>query len=153
MASAQFSSMVTPRRTPRFSGLAPPPRGRPLAAELKPFGDLRSLVEGLNRVVMRTAATGLAVLGALERGGAEPTYTSKFYVPGSLDWSGRLAALKIPSDVINNSGSGKLHQLCQTAPRLSEFHYLRVPGDFLRRNLSKFAPRDNGRVSSFSWLN
>jgi hypothetical protein len=79
----------------------------------------------------------------------EPTYTSKFYVP-ERSWTGQAAWwLEIPRGVIDNSGSGNLHLLCQAAPGLSEFHYLRVPADFLRRNLSKLALRDNGRVSLF----
>ncbi len=79
----------------------------------------------------------------------EPTYTSKFYVP-EKSWTGQAAWwLEIPRGVIDNGGSENLHLLCQTAPGRSEFHYLKVPTDFLRRNLSKLTLRDNGRVSLF----
>jgi hypothetical protein len=79
----------------------------------------------------------------------EPTYTSKFYVP-EKSWTGQSAWwLEIPRSVIENSQSNYLHLLCQVAPDSSKFNYLRVPAEFFRRNLSKLAVRDNGRVSLF----
>lgn len=79
----------------------------------------------------------------------EPTYTSKFYVR-ERSWTGESAWwLEIPRRVIETSGARHLHLVCQAAPGVSTFHYLRVPAEFVTANLSKLALRHNDRVSLF----
>lgn len=79
----------------------------------------------------------------------EPTYVSKFYVP-EHSWTGQSAWwLEIPRGIVENAESDHLHLLCQVAPNSSDFHYLRVPGEFFRRNLTKLVLRGNGRLSLF----
>lgn len=79
----------------------------------------------------------------------EPTYTSKFYVP-ERSWTGESAWwIEIPRRAIETPGAHHLHLVCQVAPSVSTFHYLRVPAEFLTANLSKLALRENGRVSLF----
>lgn len=77
------------------------------------------------------------------------TYASKFYVPDK-SWTKRAARwVEIPRSALQPQGSSEVHVICQKAPDEMDFHYLRVPADFLRAQLSRLATRESEQISLF----
>jgi hypothetical protein len=77
------------------------------------------------------------------------THASKFYIP-EKSWTKRSAWwLEIPRTTIEMPKSVEIHLLCQMAPDLKKFHYLKVPVEFFQKELPNLAVRKEGQVSLF----
>jgi hypothetical protein len=77
------------------------------------------------------------------------TYASKFYVPEKSRTKRSAWWVEIPRSTLQSPGSSEVHLLCQKAPDVADFHYLRVPIDFLRAQLSRLATRESNQISLF----
>ena len=80
---------------------------------------------------------------------SKSVYASKFYVP-ERSWTGQSAWwLEIPQTAIEMPKSDEIHLVCEVAPDVDDFHYLKVPVEFFRKKLSNFDIRNNGKISLF----
>jgi hypothetical protein len=110
---------------------------------------MRRLFAGHRRNTMTIRSDALRWLA--ERFGVRDghVYTSKFYTARE-SWTREAAWwIEFPRDILDKAGSPYLHLVCQIAPDNPEFHYLRVPKDFLKANLSRLHVHKNDRVSLF----
>jgi hypothetical protein len=80
---------------------------------------------------------------------SKTVYASKFYIP-KKSWTRQSAWwFEIPLQMIETPKSAEIHLLCQVAPDTNDFHYLKVPVDFLGKELPNLCVRKNGKVSLF----
>ena len=78
-----------------------------------------------------------------------PMYASKFYVP-KKSWTRQSAWwFEIPQRTIETPKSAEIHLLCQVAPDSKDFHYLKVPVEFLKKEKLNLSIRKNGKLSLF----
>lgn len=78
-----------------------------------------------------------------------PMYASKFYVP-EKSWTRQSAWwFEIPQRTIETPKSAEIHLLCQIAPDAKDFHYLKVPVEFLKKERPNLCIRENGKLSLF----
>jgi hypothetical protein len=76
-------------------------------------------------------------------------YASKFYIP-EKSWTQQSAWwFEIPLRIIETPKSAEIHLLCQIAPSAKDFHCLKVPVEFLKKERSNLCVRKNGKVSLF----
>jgi|SRR5215469_7671230 len=67
-----------------------------------------------------------------------PVYTSKYYKPEESWPKKSVWWFQIPINSIEENTSGNVNLLCQTLPNENAFYYLKVPSQFLIKNLNKF---------------
>jgi hypothetical protein len=78
-----------------------------------------------------------------------PMYASKFYVP-EKSWTGQSAWwFEIPERIIETPKLAEIHLLCQVAPDAKDFHYLKVPVEFLNKEKPNLCVRKNNKLSLF----
>jgi hypothetical protein len=80
---------------------------------------------------------------------SKSVYASKFYVPESSRTRQSAWWLEIPQAAIEMAKSAEIHLVCEVAPDIEDFHYLKVPVEFFRKNLPNFDIRKDGRLSLF----
>lgn len=78
-----------------------------------------------------------------------PIYTSKFYLARESRTGEAAWWLEFPRSILDAAGSPDLHFVCQVEPKRTDFHYLRVPKEFIKTNLPRLDVRDDDRVSIF----
>jgi len=76
-------------------------------------------------------------------------YASKFHVPEKSPTRSSVWWLEIPLRIIEAQSSIVVHLVCEAAPDAGEFHYLEVPVEFFRKQLSNLDMRDKDKVSLF----
>lgn len=76
--------------------------------------------------------------------------TSRLYPP-EQSWTGRAAWwVQIPVHRVQALGAGAVHVVCERAAGGRDFHYLRIPGAYLRDHLADLdAPGDGRTLSLF----
>lgn len=78
-----------------------------------------------------------------------PVHASKFYIP-EKSWTGQSAWwFEIPLRTIETPKSAEIHLLCQVAPDVKDFHYLKVPVQFLKTEKPNLCVRNNSKLSLF----
>jgi hypothetical protein len=80
---------------------------------------------------------------------SKSVYASKFYIPEKSRTGQSAWWLEIPRKSIEMPRSAEVHLLCQKAPDVHDFYYLKVPVEFFKAKLSKFDIREQGQVSLF----
>ena len=76
-------------------------------------------------------------------------FTSKFYIP-SQSWTGKNAWwIQIPLKRLQPKQGLLIHILCQSSPGSSEFHYLKIPADYLLENLHGMALMGEKMINLF----
>jgi hypothetical protein len=80
---------------------------------------------------------------------SKSVYASKFYAPEHSRTKQAAWWLEIPQSAIETPKSAEIHLVCEKAPDVDDFYYLKVPVEFLRRKLSSLDVRENGKVSLF----
>jgi len=65
-------------------------------------------------------------------------YTSKYYLPEESWPKKDVWWPQIPPSAIDKSKFSHVNILCQVAPGKNDFHYLKVPTNYLNENLEKF---------------
>jgi hypothetical protein len=82
-------------------------------------------------------------------GKKNPMYASKFYIP-EKSWTRQSAWwFEIPQRTIEAPKSAEIHLLCQVAPDANDFHYLKVPVEFLKKEKPNLCIRKNCKLSLF----
>jgi hypothetical protein len=56
--------------------------------------------------------------------------------------------LEIPQRAIEAPKTGEIDLLCEVAPGANKFYYLKVPVEFLKKELPRLCVRNNGKVLS-----
>lgn len=75
--------------------------------------------------------------------------TSKFYIP-EKSWTGRSAWwVEIPRRAIETPKSDMIDLVCEVAPGVDDFYYLKVPVKFLKAELPKICVLNSGKLSLF----
>ncbi len=75
-------------------------------------------------------------------------FTSRLYPP-EQSWTGRAAWwVQVPVHRLHALGEGAVHLVCEARPGGRDFHYLRVPGAYLRDHLADLDAVDDGRTIS-----
>jgi hypothetical protein len=83
------------------------------------------------------------------KGNSFSLYASKFYIP-EKSWTRESAWwFEIPQRVIQTPESADIHLICQVAPDAKDFHCLKVPVEFLAKELPNLCVRKNSKVSLF----
>jgi len=67
---------------------------------------------------------------------SKSVYASKFYVPEKSRTKQSAWWLEIPRAAIETPSSAEIHLVCQVSPHVEEFHYLKVPVEFLKKEMS-----------------
>lgn len=76
-------------------------------------------------------------------------YASKFYI-SEKSWTQQSAWwFEIPQRSIEAPQSTEIHLLCQVAPDAKDFHYLKVPVEFLNKEKPNLCIRKNNKLSLF----
>jgi len=76
--------------------------------------------------------------------------TSKFYVPEKSRTHKSAWWLEVDRSKIEMSSSQMLHFICEKAPGINDFHYLRLPSGYLIENQNRLDIRhDKNRFSMF----
>ena len=65
-------------------------------------------------------------------------YTSKYYKPEESWQKAEVWWLHFPLSAIDIKKYGFVNFICQVAPEKNDFHYLKVPTEFLQDHLDKF---------------
>ena len=75
-------------------------------------------------------------------------FTSRLY-PSEQSWTGRAAWwVQIPVHRVQAIGAGAVHVVCERGPGGRDFHYLRIPGAYLREHHADLDAPDDGRALS-----
>ncbi len=74
-------------------------------------------------------------------------YTSKYYPPEESMTREVAWWIEIPIDRITSDETSHIHLLCQVAPHVTKFHYLKVPSQYFRENRHRLSIRDNKKIS------
>jgi len=80
---------------------------------------------------------------------SEEIFTSKYYGPAQ-SWTKKNAWwMQVPVNRVTSQYRSHIHLLCQTGPSENNFHYLRVPSDYLAARLSGLTVTDRKRINLF----
>jgi len=73
-------------------------------------------------------------------------YTSKYYLPEESWPKTHVWWLQIPLKRLNNINGNYINLLCQISPESNDYHYLKVPVQFLNDHLDNFDIVQNTKI-------
>lgn len=114
--------------------------------------NMRRAICGAGELGMATSVKAEAVSWLVSKFGvvSDAVYASKFYISKKSRTHRSAWWLEISRAAIETPKSAEFHLLCQVAPGAKEFHCLKVPVGFFKKELQNLCVRKKGKTSLVS---